>query len=126
MQSMADLPKEFRFVVNDILSALAIMKTLNEIGVNPQIRLNRTLKVTISMDLRHVADYKERVIKISKTLHCKLDKKLSTQGFLKYETFVNGIRIHINTSDCFYGGSPIVISHPRTRAYCQIDAKEAS
>lgn len=90
-------------------------------GLSAQLRLYNNGQVVLQFDCHGRAKPKLNVVHvICKTFRIRFEKTTSTQGFLKYVGFKDNVQIVIHTRECFYGGDPIIDSHPRTIAKCPI------
>ena len=67
----------------------------------------------------------ERIHTLSKVLKTHFDKGLTQGRKLVYRGVKDGVRITVNTDQCFYGGkAKAIVRQPRTRFVCPIGAKK--
>jgi hypothetical protein len=108
--------------------ALSLRRTLIEkLQYTPRLYVGTTGNVRIHVDIRARKPEQVRQIvhSISKFGKCRLEKQVSTCGFLRYQTHVDGVPLTVNTSECFDGGKPaFIVGRPRTHAYCKRPKKE--
>jgi len=105
--------------------ALELREELKNVtGLMPRITV--TTK-GIKLDIKtHLGDegIKNVIRNMVKGIKTEFRKSKSRQGFLMYSGNKNGIEIVLNTYSCFYGGTPNIEVHPRTRAICPIKEGE--
>lgn len=109
-----------RFVLDNVKKALDLRQQLLEVDISADV----SIKSNGSCHL-HIRSLMtpEKIRLMCKTLKVRIQKTVTSQGFLKYETYVNGAKITANTNQCFYGASALVLSRPRTKAFCKIPTK---
>lgn len=111
-----------RFTLRNIIKALEVKQQILSATQTktPSLYVGSSGYVRINLDLRSRSDYQEIVHLLAKTLKTTFNKERGINGFLRFTAVVNGIPVFCNTKDCFYGGTPIIEEHPRTKAVCPV------
>jgi len=114
-----------QYTLENVLKGLLVKQEIQKCisTKNPSLYIGSSGYVRINIDLRGSSNAKDIIRELTKKLKTTFAKEKGMNGFLRYKTIVNTIPVICNTAQCFFGGAPHIIQHPRTKAVCPVMAK---